>query len=201
MNWTHESLFIMNHRRNELIYILTVLSLIMFTKHCQSDIALKYFKTHNKNILNNPHKIWHSYTEIMLFKFINIKVSTLKYSKFIMYQLMKYSISFVQKNNEFLGYMSLNDESVQQINITKPITKMDMSVVFSSQKAILLYFHTDSKLVLNITFFDLHFYAGLENCILEKLSVINLKTEKTSYEYCGHVPTFNLYPEFNDVMM
>ena len=97
--------------------------------------------------------------------------------------------------------MSLNGESVQQINITKPITKMDMSVVFSSQKAILLYFHTDSKLVLNITFFDLHFYAGLENCILEKFSVINLKTEKTSYEYCGHVPTFNLYPEFNDVMI
>ena len=78
----------MSNSRKELIYILTVLSLIMFTKHCQSDIALEHFKTHNKNILNNPHKIWHRYTEMMLFKFINIKVSTWKYSKFIMYQLM-----------------------------------------------------------------------------------------------------------------
>ena len=171
----------MSSRRKELIYFLTVLSLIMFTKHCQSDTALEHFKRHDKNVLNNPLKLWHSYAEMMLFEFINIRRSIWKYSKVILYQLVKYSMSFIQKNNEFLGSMSLSDERVQLINMTRPISKMDISVVFNFPKVIQLHFDLDSKLVLNITFFDLHFYAGLENCILEKLSLINIHEDRENF--------------------
>ena len=38
-------------------------------------------------------------------------------------------------------------------------------------------------------------------CLFDKLEIINSDENKEKYKYCGYLSKFNIYPEFNNVML
>ncbi len=180
-------------------------------------ITWQEIPTHMRKIINTTEtKVWFEYVREFLFLTLNnFQISSRKFDSALERQF-KYSGTFLHHSldkidiNSTMKRITVKKLSGVMVNVFpqnfdcdarhKKWKACDFSSVDVHYKFV-WKFHLDKNMRLNLTFIELSFSSGEQDCKNGNLRVFENLTSSHTFYYCGQHPVFGLYPSFSNVLI